>query len=620
MSASIERELIAAFELQQSGKFEQAESGFRNVLAREPDNIHALNLLGINYLEQTRYEEATDLLDRAARMTPNDPETLNSLGLALAKGGDPSRAITQFQRALKTGGPNLDLLGNLGAALVESGRAAEALAPLAQAVRHSPRDAGTLANLAKALSALGRYEEARPAAEQAAEIQSRSPEIQNILGEILLKQGRHRDARACFERSLTLVPGQINAAVTLATTFKEEGEIAQANRLLLRLSDEQPSNPEPLFNLGVLAEQLGDGEEALSYFRKAIALDPRFAKAYYQAAQLKGITPPVDLKVEIEQQLATKDLGNEEQILFRFALATLLEKENEYSASLAEFKRAHSAVRDTYDPQATERMHESLRAAFENRNFPSVEFNKDEKPRPLFVLGMPRSGTSLAEQILASHPQIEAGGESSFLTDATNKAAKLARKSFPQCVTDLSPEQLVSLGQSYRARLFDGKQGQRWVIDKTPLNFQLIGFAKAILPEARFINCERDPLNTCLSIYKIPFDQNQNYAARFASLGHFYERYRGLMEFWKDVLGDELQSLRYECLVEDIEREVSRILDWLGLNFDPAVLEFHTQQRLVRTPSATQVNQPIYSSSVALAEKYGADLDELRNALSACYG
>ncbi|WP_416831539.1 MAG: tetratricopeptide repeat-containing sulfotransferase family protein [Erythrobacter sp.] len=607
---------MKSFELQQQGNMTEAEKGFRHVLSLDPGNIHALNLLGINFLATDRADQAVAVLRKAAGKVPGDPETRNSLGLALVRTGQADEAATQFTHALKMAGPNAELLGNLGGALVECGRANEALAPLTRALRMGPPTADLLANLAKALSTLGRYEEARPAAEQAARLQSDQPTIQNILGEILLKQGRLEEATNAFERSLELDTTQIDAGVNLATTHKESGNAARAQEILRELASTHPTSAVPHFDLGVLAEQMGEAEKALEHFQRAITLERDFAKAYYQASQLKGVALPNGLKSQIEALLSEAKLPETDQMLLHFALATILEKEGDYGAGIAHFKKAHASVRDTYDPATTERMHARQRAAFpaiDQKVSPSAA---GSSPRPLFVLGMPRSGTSLVEQILSAHPQIEGAGESSFLTDCTNEAAKLVRTAFPECMTKLSPAQLADLGGSYRRRLFAGRTAASWVIDKTPLNFQLIGFARAILPEARFLHCRRDPLNTCLSIYKIPFDQNQNYAASYASLGHFYGAYRDLMEHWHTAIGEDLLALDYEALVDDVEGETRHVLDWLDLGYDPAVLEFHKQRRLVRTPSATQVNQPIYRGSLSLADKYGDALGELRDALS----
>lgn len=619
MQPHIEQKLLAAFEMQNSGRLEAAEEAYREVLKSDQRNLHALNLLGIICLNSQRPGEAVRLLSKAAKGAPDDAETQNNLGLAHKVNGNQNEAIVAFSKAVANSPPNPDLLNNLGASYSLSEQYDKAAECFERALRLQPNFPDALTNLASVLSALGRYEDARPIAERAAKLTPGSAEALNNLGAVLLKQCRYEAAKDCFERACALDSNLLSAAINKATTEKELGNFETAQSDLRRLADRFPDDPSPLYSLGVLFEQLGDIDQAAASYRRATDRRPDYAEAHYQLAQLKGRNAVADEIAKIEEQAKRPDLGRIQRKYLSFALGAVFEKDKHYEKALRHFQNAHSAVRSTYDHMATNRLHDNLKRIFGAQHVDSA-IRQDEGPRPLFVLGMPRSGTSLVEQILASHSRIEGSGESSFLADAANAGARLVGKPFPDCVPQLTDDQLRSIGGEYLRRLREARAEAAWIVDKTPLNFQYIGFARRVLPSARFIHCRRNPLNTCFSIYKIPFDQNQNYAASFESLGQFYNAYRELMDFWRSQSSSDMLEIDYETLVNDSEGACKSFADFLGLDYEASMQKFYDQERLVRTPSASQVRQPIYHGSVDLAERYGKGLEPLRRALESTYG
>jgi hypothetical protein len=231
--------------------------------------------------------------------------------------------------------------------------------------------------------------------------------------------------------------------------------------------------------------------------------------------------------------------------------------------------------------------------------------------RPVFVLGMPRSGTSLTEQILASHSQVAGAGELSYGYDTAHRVRDLTHQAFPQNMLKLSAEQLRSLGEYYLSRHTSANLAFPYVVDKTPLNFQYIGLLGLALPGARFIHCHRDPVQNCFSIHKMPFDKKQAYAHSLESLGMYYNRYWKLMQRWKAMFPGRILDVRYEDTVADIESQGRRMLDFLDLPFEQDVLDFHKTKRLVKTPSASQVRQPIYGDAVQAWKKYEKHLEPL---------
>ncbi len=232
-------------------------------------------------------------------------------------------------------------------------------------------------------------------------------------------------------------------------------------------------------------------------------------------------------------------------------------------------------------------------------------------PRPVFVLGMPRSGTSLTEQILASHSAVAGAGELSFAYDTAHQIRDITGEKFPDNMKLLSAQQYAELGEYYMARHSQAHLASRYVVDKTPLNFQYIGLLALALPQARFIHCHRDPVANCFSIHRMPFDEKQTYAHSLESLGKYYTRYWRFMQRWHTLFPGRILDMRYEDTVADIETQSRRMLDFLGLPFETGVLEYHKTRRLVKTPSASQVRQPIYKDRLAAWRKYEKHLGPL---------
>ena len=231
--------------------------------------------------------------------------------------------------------------------------------------------------------------------------------------------------------------------------------------------------------------------------------------------------------------------------------------------------------------------------------------------QPVFVLGMPRSGTSLTEQILASHSEIIGAGEVSFAFDTIHRIKELIGKPYPLNLLDIEPDQLTELGDYYLSRHNTDNLRKTYVIDKSPLNFQYLGLLALALPNARFIHCHRDPVANCFAIHRIPFDKRQSYAHDLAALGQYYTRYQRLMQSWHELFPGRILDVCYEDTVDNIETQSHRLLEFLKLPFEKDVLSFYATKRVVKTPSASQVREPIYKSSVAAWKKYEKHLGPL---------
>lgn len=619
MARPVEDILLEAYRQQAMGRLAEAELGYRRVLAADACNVHALNLLGIVCLNSARADEAAALITRALAVDASDPEPHANLGLALKELGRLAEAEAALQRALNLQPHNPVALNNLGNVQAEQQRLDDAIASFRAALRIDGNYAPALVNLSAALLAKGQTEGARAAAQRAVELDGAAPQSHNALGDVQLRLTRHEAAATSFSRALTLHAQDVDARIGLSAALKELGDVPRAEALLREAVSLQPQHASALNSLGVLLEQKGDIVGSAAAFRAAIAANPRFANAHYQLAQLKGERLSEAEVAAITALYGEADLPDALRAPAAFALACVAEKAGDHERSLQHLMvgQAINARENPYDDAKVVAYHARLEAAFPTALPPPAHAPQPDlaQPQPVFVLGMPRSGTSLAEQILASHPEVRGAGELGLMEDTISEAARLTATEFPECTARLSTAQRQQLGEFYRQGLIKRTSAARWVVDKTPMNFQYIGFIAAILPGARFIHCQREPMDNCLSIFKLPFESAHAYAHDLDSLGRYYRRYEELMQHWEQVVPGRLITVRYETLVDDLRGQIQLMVALLGLPMHEAMLSFHQTERLVKTPSASQVRQPIYRDSVAAWKRYGDGLRPLAEAL-----
>lgn len=617
MARPIDQILLEAYRLQSQGRWVEAELGYRQVLARESRNVHALNLLGIVCLESGRADEAAGLIAQALAIAPHDAEPHANLALALRALGRFEEAAASLKASLAIQPRNAAALTNLGNLLAELQRPGEAIDSFRAALRHDARHVGALVNLSAALLAKGQTEGALAAAAQAVQIDGRAAATHNALGDVLLKFARHEGAAECFESALARDAAHLDARIGLSSALKELGQVGRAEALLREVVAMKPDHAAALNSLGVLLEQRGDVAAAAAAFRAAIAANARFANAWYQLAQLKGVQLSEHEVEAIETFQREPGLHEELRAPLCFALACVRERAGDFEASfrcLGE-GQAIKAKASPYDDAQVAGHHRRLVRCMPAVTASAPHASPTLQPQPLFVMGLPRSGTSLTEQILSSHPQVAGAGELSLLEDTVAEAARLGGQPFPECVPTLTAAQLAGLGDYYRERLLRRVQAERWVVDKTPMNFQYVGFIAAILPQARIVHCRRDAMDNCLSIFKLPFEAAHSYAHDLQALGRYHQHYTELMKHWQQAVGSRMLALQYEDLVADLPGQVARLVQFLGLEPDDRMLDFHRTERLVKTPSASQVRQPIYRDSVQAWRRYGDALRPLAEAL-----
>ena len=444
------------------------------------------------------------------------------------------------------------------------------------------------------------------------------PVFQNNLGNILLDAGESGAAIDHYRQAIETEPTYVDAHFNLGVALERQGLVQEAIASYRQTITLNPEYLEARHNLGATLESLGHIEDALVEYRGAIATSPDYAKAYYRIAS----AAPAKLK-EAEHQamealLSKFDLAGDAAIHLHFGLAGAYAEVGRSDDAFTHWERGNRIKRTTfsYDVADSTQFHERIADQFTPEVFTAQAGEGLDDDTPIFVIGVPRSGTTLAEQILASHPRVSGAGELTFLRDIIRRTANdMDAGAYPEFVRTLGKDHLRSAALDYLGELRGRAPSASRVVDKMPGNFLYAGMIKLMLPNARIIHCVRNAAATCFSCYTQLFNSPQRFTYDLAELGTYYSSYRRLMKHWHRVLPGQIFDLHYEDLVEDQEALTRRLLEFCGLEWDESCLVFHETQRSVRTASATQVRQPIYKSALTGWRNYEKRLMPLLEAL-----
>ncbi|HTB42381.1 MAG TPA: sulfotransferase [Acetobacteraceae bacterium] len=569
--------------LQETGRLDESRLCLQRVLALQPDNAQAHNNLGNTCKRLGLLDQAEQYWMQALALQPNYAEPYSNLANLLNDRGDYDKAAEYGRRAIELNPQLADAYINLSGIETSRQRHGDALRWLNALLSFAPMHAGGLAAQALVLKQLDELPAALDAAQLAVSAAPENPETHNALGQVLQALGRFEPALAAYDRAATL-PGTARETALLnrAALFIEFGRTAEARAALDAVREAFPDSARALFNQADL--------------RRFTADDPAIGKMQAMLAPGGAQSPSDRMLLHFALGKACLDLGESERA-FRHL--------NEGNR----MKRATFA----YDPEATALWMASIPQVFTPALLEAKAGQGAASAVPVFVLGMPRSGTTLVEQVLASHPDIHGAGEMRHVQGLVDSLG-----SFPDSAAGLTPEQLAAMGAAYLARVAPLAQGRRHVVDKMPSNFLYAGLIRLILPDARIIHCRRDPVDTCLSCYTKLFTSEQAFSYDLAELGGFHSSYQALMAHWRAVLpASHFLEVDYEAVVADLEAEARRILAFLELPWDDACLRFHETERPVRTASVNQVRQPVYRSSAGRWRAHAAQLGPLLAALGA---
>jgi tetratricopeptide (TPR) repeat protein len=590
----------------------------RKALAIDPGNARAHNSIGVALQQLGQAEEALSHHQQALALSPDMAEAHAGLGNAHRLLGRLEEAAGHYQNALSVKPGYAVAHNDIANILHVLGRSDEAIDHYQHALSTQPDDADAHYNLANVLAARGRRAEAIPHYATALEIRPGFADARNNLGNVLQMLGHPDEAVAHYEAAAALNPGYAEAYNLGKACFalsRYEHAIA-AYEKALRID---PSRAMLHNDLGAAHLVLGNLPEAYAAFAAAVARDPWNAAIHLNLAGLRRFTAEDPRLAALEKLAAfAPSLGENDRIALDFALGKAHADLGNSERSFRHLLNGNALKRwqAAYDEAATLDGFARMRAAFTPAVMQELRGCGDRSPLPIFIVGMPRSGTTLLEQILASHSGVFGAGE---IDDFARAVTELpgAAEDFPELISTLPISELRRLGRCYIDRLSAKAPDAMRIADKMPGNFAYVGLIHVVLPNARIIHARRDPVDTCLSCFSLLFGDDLPYTYDLAELGRYYRAYAELMRHWQAVLPDGIMlDVHYEDVVADLEGQARRMVAHCGLEWEDRCLGFHQTQRPVHTASVTQVRRPIYRDSVGRSRAYGDFLRPLLDALA----
>lgn len=634
----------------QENRLEEARDLFTQLCSKGPGDADSWFLLGAAHGQLGALAEAERCFRKVVALAPATFAAWDNLGIALLHQQRLDEAEACFQRAAKIQPAFAGAYNNLGTVHRLKGRLPEAENALRQALRLDPNMAEAHNNLAIVSLERGDAAAAADSARRALAINRHYPDAHHNLGDALCIQGLYDAAMPHYQAALQLDPTQLKTVVSVANLF---GQVNRRNDAIALLTDALQRHPETVglhLQLAQLKSDQKDNAGARTHYAAALRLKPdcreaaagiaallAFERNYPEAyatlqpfldsaednlsialvyADLSHHIDRVeDALARLERLSANTTLPEYKRSGLYFALARLHERLGHYAQAFEFHRRGNSARALPSDLQDHLSQMARIQSVFSREAYDRIPVARARSRRPVFIVGMPRSGTSLVEQILASHSDVYGGGELTDLWTLVNSLPGLTGMAYPECVPALTQDAMDRLAQDHLNRLEALAPGAQRVTDKLPHNFLHLGLIEHLFPEAQIIHCTRNALDTCLSIYFHDFNLNNLYARDLNELGRYYQAYTQLMQHWREVLRIPVLEVNYEALVADVETISRDIIGFCGLEWQDSCLRFYEAKRTVYTPSHEQVRRPIYNSAVGRWRQYAEFLEPLRQGL-----
>jgi tetratricopeptide (TPR) repeat protein len=592
---------------------ELAENRANAALAIHPDYARPYEILGDIFMAQGRVEKAMVALQRAVELEPTRANTSMKLGMALMRLGriaEAENAIEDFKYL----DPNRELIAR-AAELEKNEMHAEAEKIYRRILTQDPDNVEALRLLAIVAASQGHYGDAEVFLQRAVDCAPDFLRARADLVSVQLERDRFDKAIENAEALIRIDSTLADSHLLLGNAYGSAGRYDEAVAAYEKTLQLAPNHRGAYAGLGNMLKTAGKHDDAVAAYRAGIRHNPEFAEAYWSLANLKTFRFEDHEISAMENLLEKEGLPAESLVQLCNALGLEYENRDDFERAFTYFRRGNSAQRalEQYDPVETEVVNDRLIETFSSKNLKRWGGSGCKDRSPIFIVGLPRSGSTLIEQILASHSMVEGTHELGDLGRLTQQIPKKfgTGDEYPEVMCQLDDEQIRQIGERYIAQTRRHRAGRAHFVDKNPNNFAHVGLLHLILPHAKIIDARRHPLDSCFGSYKQLFAKGQSFSYDLVEVGEYYLQYRRLMNHWHEVLPGFVLEVHYEDVVADLESQVRRILEYCELPWEDECLRFHETDRPVKTASSEQVRRPIYSSSVNLWRNYEEHLDEL---------
>ncbi|WP_083256818.1 tetratricopeptide repeat-containing sulfotransferase family protein [Glaciecola punicea] len=632
------------------GRLSEASKNIDDMLTKNPGHIEGIYCLSVCQRKQGKHAQAMDNLAHILSKMPEHARAHQEQGFIHKALGETTKAIVAFEKALvlnptlfgswrvladepnyskrQEAKQHVDWLASLPPALVSVSsliyqkklhRAEKLCRHFLKDNPHQPEAMRLLAELASKFQILDDAEFLLASCLQFEPTYKRAR-----LDYVHVLQKRQKFHKALEQAKILLDsdPNNSNLKISLGNAQQATGDFSSAVGTFESVLHDNQDNYSVLLTLGHALKTMGRVEDAIKAYRKSYSIKPDFGDAFWSLANLKTYRFSADERLQMREYEASSTTAINDKIHFCFALGKDLEDSEHFDEAFSFYHRGNKLKneQDRYDSKPIDISLDTQKNDFDAAFFERHKQSGCSAPDPIFIVGLPRAGSTLLEQILSSHSQVDGTMELANIIGLAHRlnGRQVAQDTprYPGILNNISADNLTKMGELYIEETQHHRQGAIFFIDKMPNNFRHIALIQLILPNAKIIDARRNALSCCFSGFKQLFGEGQQFSYDLGDIGHYYRKYVEIMDHWDKALPGKILRVQYEDVVADLETQVRRILDYCGLPFEQACIDFHSNKRAVRTPSSEQVRQPIYQSGLEQWRNYESHLEPLKKALS----